>query len=117
MRLRWGSGIASRGRYTGADKPLEESVPPRPKGRQRDLIREKMRLEPQGQIPGGSLFEDGYSVIWLYLTRCIVKLDVMSPEFGEPVCLKTAREEEEEVIFNECKWYYRFSFLSNHEVP
>ncbi|KAJ5376804.1 hypothetical protein N7509_013690 [Penicillium cosmopolitanum] len=81
VRLRWGSGIASRGRYTGADKPLEESVPPRPKGRQRDLIREKMRLEPQGQIP--------------------VKLDVMSPEFGEPVCLKTAREEEEEVIFNE----------------
>lgn len=50
VRLKWGSGIASRGRYTGADKPLEESVPPRPKGRQRDLIRERMKAEPQGQI-------------------------------------------------------------------
>ena len=44
MRLRWGTGIASRGRFTGADKPLEESIPPRPKGRLRDLEK-KCRLE------------------------------------------------------------------------
>lgn len=41
VRLRWGTGIASRGRFTGADKPLEESIPPRPKGRKRDLERRR----------------------------------------------------------------------------
>ncbi|KAJ6140580.1 hypothetical protein N7470_010376 [Penicillium chermesinum] len=41
VRLRWGSGIASRGRFAGADKPLEDSVPSRPKGRKRDLRKEK----------------------------------------------------------------------------
>ncbi|KAJ5681856.1 uncharacterized protein N7477_001796 [Penicillium maclennaniae] len=39
--------IASRGRFTGADKPLDENVPARPKGRRRDLSRERMRLEAQ----------------------------------------------------------------------
>ncbi|KAH8698739.1 C6 finger domain protein [Talaromyces proteolyticus] len=43
LRLRWGSGIASRGRFTGADKPLLGSGPPRPKGRRRDLSRERKR--------------------------------------------------------------------------
>lgn len=45
VRLRWGSGIASRGHFTGADKPLKESVPPRPKGRRRDLSRERQRVQ------------------------------------------------------------------------
>lgn len=49
VRLRWGSGIASRGRFTGADKPLEENVPPRPKGRRRGLSRERKKLEVQAQ--------------------------------------------------------------------
>ena len=52
MRLRWGIGIASRGRFTGADKPLEESIPSRPKGRLRDL--EKKRKLSEGlQREGG----------------------------------------------------------------
>lgn len=28
IRLRWGAGIASRGRYNGAEKPIKESIPP-----------------------------------------------------------------------------------------
>lgn len=99
VRLKWGSGIASRGRYTGAEKPLEESVPPRPKGRQRDLIRQKMRSEPQGQIHRGSPpYDDqvGHCLTWR-----IVKFDVMSPD--SPLSSNTARKEEEEAIFNECE--------------
>ena len=46
VRLRWGTGIASRGRFTGADKPLDESVPARLKGRKRDLRQEKRKEEP-----------------------------------------------------------------------
>lgn len=46
LRLRWGSGIASRGRFTGADKPLEDNVPPRPRGRKRDLSK-KTRVPKQ----------------------------------------------------------------------
>ena len=49
VRLRWGSGIASRGRFTGADKPLDESVPPRPRGRRRDLSKERKKFEAQAQ--------------------------------------------------------------------
>ncbi|KAJ5108059.1 hypothetical protein N7456_004734 [Penicillium angulare] len=45
VRLRWGSGIASRGQFTGAEKPVKECVPPRPKGRKRDLSRERRKLE------------------------------------------------------------------------
>ncbi|KAJ5280807.1 hypothetical protein N7478_006179 [Penicillium angulare] len=45
VRLRWGTGIASRGQFTGAEKPVKESVPPRPKGRKRDLSRERRKLE------------------------------------------------------------------------
>lgn len=48
VRLRWGSGIASRGRFTGADRPVNASVPPRPKGRRRDLSRERKRAEQLG---------------------------------------------------------------------
>ncbi|RAL07398.1 Zn(II)2Cys6 transcription factor [Aspergillus homomorphus CBS 101889] len=48
VRLRWGAGIASRGRYTGAEEPIEASVPPRRKGRRRDLSRERRRNQ-QGE--------------------------------------------------------------------
>ncbi|OJI89135.1 hypothetical protein ABZX51_010100 [Aspergillus tubingensis] len=43
VRLRWGTGIASRGRFTGADAPAESSIPSRLQGRQRDLLRERKR--------------------------------------------------------------------------
>jgi hypothetical protein len=33
IRLRWGAGIASRGKYSGAEKPVKESIPPRSKRR------------------------------------------------------------------------------------
>ncbi|KAJ5556838.1 hypothetical protein N7494_000753 [Penicillium frequentans] len=33
IRLRWGAGIASRGRYNGAEKPIKESIPPYSKRR------------------------------------------------------------------------------------
>lgn len=36
IRLRWGAGIASRGRFSGADKPIKESIPP-PSRRRWDL--------------------------------------------------------------------------------
>ncbi|PYH84266.1 hypothetical protein BO82DRAFT_330400 [Aspergillus uvarum CBS 121591] len=47
VRLRWGAGIASRGRYTGAEEPIETSVPPRRKGRRRDLSRERRRAQQE----------------------------------------------------------------------
>lgn len=43
VRLRWGAGIASRGRYTGAEEPVDTSVPFREKGRRRDRLRERKR--------------------------------------------------------------------------
>ncbi|KAG5980475.1 hypothetical protein E4U55_003988 [Claviceps digitariae] len=45
MRLKWGTGIASRGRFAGASQPTETAIPPRPKGRHRDLLREERRRE------------------------------------------------------------------------
>ena len=33
IRLRWGAGIASRGRFNGAQKPVQESIPPHSKRR------------------------------------------------------------------------------------
>jgi hypothetical protein len=44
LRLRWGTGIASRGRFAGASQPVEAAIPERPKGRRRDLVR-KERLQ------------------------------------------------------------------------
>ncbi|CAG8010956.1 unnamed protein product [Penicillium salamii] len=41
VRLKWGAGIASRGRFTGADKPIQDSVPRRQRGRQRDLAKKQ----------------------------------------------------------------------------
>ncbi|CAG8909430.1 unnamed protein product [Penicillium egyptiacum] len=47
VRLRWGAGIASRGHFAGADKPVNNSVSSRPRGRQRDLSRERRRRVEQ----------------------------------------------------------------------
>lgn len=100
VRLRWGSGIASRGQFTGADKPLKESIPSRPKGRQRDLNREKKKLEialsEAGQLtsPGSSLSsfdesqKDDYDMI---------------PDAAEALAIRLERSKQEEVLFNECE--------------
>ncbi|KAJ5308923.1 hypothetical protein N7508_004302 [Penicillium antarcticum] len=50
VRLRWGSGIASRGHLTGADTPIKGSAPSRPRGRQRDL--RKRKAEGLGNVSG-----------------------------------------------------------------
>ncbi|KAL2867092.1 Zn(II)2Cys6 transcription factor [Aspergillus lucknowensis] len=52
VRLRWGSGIASRGAFTGAEKPVRESVVPKEKGRRRD--RERCQRVLSGQLDGPS---------------------------------------------------------------
>ncbi|CAG8909646.1 unnamed protein product [Penicillium egyptiacum] len=83
VRLRWGSGVASRGRFTGADKPLEENVPPRPKGRQRDLSRERKRLEAQAQIQRDHGCHH------------------MLTQLKDDVAPKTDRSEQDEILFNE----------------
>ncbi|KAJ5389630.1 uncharacterized protein N7496_000698 [Penicillium cataractarum] len=101
VRLRWGSGIASRGRFTGADKPLEENVPPRPKGRRRDLSRERKRLEAQTQaqrdvgeflIPGA--IYDGPD-------KSPAKFHDMVAQLDEDVSPKIDRSEQDEFLFNE----------------
>ncbi|KAF9886873.1 hypothetical protein FE257_010996 [Aspergillus nanangensis] len=55
VRLRWGSGIASRGRFTGAEEPVAASTPFKPKGRRRDRSRERRRRQSAGNSGcGGS---------------------------------------------------------------
>ncbi|KAH1319402.1 hypothetical protein KXV81_008131 [Aspergillus fumigatus] len=49
VRLRWGSGIASRGLYAGAEAPVDTSIPPRVPGRRRDRIRAR-RAQQEGEI-------------------------------------------------------------------
>ncbi|KAF4218999.1 hypothetical protein CNMCM5878_004212 [Aspergillus fumigatiaffinis] len=49
VRLRWGSGIASRGHYTGAEAPVDTSIPPRVPGRRRDRNRARRR-EQEGKV-------------------------------------------------------------------
>ncbi|CAG7988716.1 unnamed protein product [Penicillium nalgiovense] len=46
IRLRWGAGIASRGKYSGAEKPVKESIIPRPK--RRWSMRDKGDGSPSG---------------------------------------------------------------------
>ena len=50
IRLRWGAGIASRGKYSGAEKPVKESIPPRSK--RRWDMRDKGEHSPQGDSQG-----------------------------------------------------------------
>ncbi|KAJ5375634.1 hypothetical protein N7517_007640 [Penicillium concentricum] len=83
VRLRWGSGVASRGRFTGADKPLEENVPPRQLGRRRDLSRERKRLEAQAQTQR----ENG--------------CDDMLTQMENDATLTIRRSEKDEILFNE----------------
>ena len=99
--MRWGSGIASRGQFAGADKPLKESVPSRPKGRQRDLKREKKKVDAspsdtgQSISPGNSRSSldesprDDYGMI---------------PNSDETLSLRSERSKQDEALFNECKF-------------
>lgn len=90
MRLRWGSGIASRGRFTGADKPLEENVPARPKGRRRDLSRERMKLEAQRAAKSSSSGLHG-------LDALLVEVHDM-----DMALLNRGASEHDKMLFEEC---------------
>ncbi|GKZ52235.1 hypothetical protein AnigIFM49718_000108 [Aspergillus niger] len=75
VRLRWGTGIASRGRFTGADAPAESSIPPRLQGRQRDLLRERRRqLQIADQVcehsPGSGILVEGTEELQLGALLC-----------------------------------------------
>ncbi|KAJ5150648.1 uncharacterized protein N7500_010837 [Penicillium coprophilum] len=50
IRLRWGAGIASRGKFSGAEKPVKESIPPRSK--RRWDMRDKGDKSPLGDQNG-----------------------------------------------------------------
>lgn len=49
-KLKWDSGIASRGHFMGASVPTLDAVPPRPKGRKRDLERLAARSGRESKI-------------------------------------------------------------------
>ncbi|KAG6103650.1 hypothetical protein E4U31_002642 [Claviceps sp. LM219 group G6] len=57
MRLKWGTGIASRGRFAGASQPVEAAIPPRVKGRHRDLLREERRREAAAREASAAGFD------------------------------------------------------------
>lgn len=99
VRLRWGSGIASRGRFTGAEKPIQDSVLSRPKGRKRDLAKGKkaaIRLNDNH-----SPFDD---VPPARSTDMPNVADVGIPAGFEDIFLEGARSKQDEVIFCECKF-------------
>ncbi|KAJ5173044.1 hypothetical protein N7492_005637 [Penicillium capsulatum] len=86
VRLRWGAGIASRGRFMGADKPLEENVPARPKGRQRDISKQKKMQETQSNAGPHGLSGDP---------------QITAQERPDPWSPKAARAEHDARLFNE----------------
>lgn len=59
IRLRWGAGIASRGRYNGAEKPVKEFIPP-PSKRRWDL-RDKGEQREEGDHQGQPILLFGSS--------------------------------------------------------
>ncbi|KAJ5300921.1 uncharacterized protein N7443_005923 [Penicillium atrosanguineum] len=81
VRLRWGNGIASRGRFTGADKPLEENVPIRPKGRRRDLSRERMKCNAQPAAKSSSSCLHGLDALLVEVHD--MDLALLNPEASE----------------------------------
>ncbi|KAJ5675539.1 hypothetical protein N7462_008436 [Penicillium macrosclerotiorum] len=90
VRLRWGTGIASRGRFTGADKPLDDSVPPRPKGRQRDRSKERRKLEETRKLEELKAENPNYT-----------ELSATTPPPEDMEFTDSAKKDQEEAIFNE----------------
>lgn len=71
IRLRWGAGIASRGRYNGAEKPVKEFIPP-PSKRRWDLRgkgekREEGDRQGQPDLLLASSFSPGKTIRYLKL--------------------------------------------------
>ncbi|KAB8230400.1 Zn(II)2Cys6 transcription factor [Aspergillus alliaceus] len=89
IRLRWGSGIASRGRFIGACEPVEASIPPRVKGRRRDLSRERRRAS-------GTLCSEIYqSSGWLTLSQTNEPVPEVNPD------IQSSAADEKERLFRE----------------
>lgn len=88
VRLKWGAGIASRGRFTGADKPIQDSVPPRQKGRQRDLSRKGEKKEKKTGDSG-------------QYTETTMRFRIDSSTAGS--LLAAPRTKAEDEIFNQCE--------------
>lgn len=54
IALKWNAGIASRGRFTGAEAPVDSAIPSRPRGRARDLKRKGRQTLLRAQhVPSG----------------------------------------------------------------
>ncbi|BCS27819.1 Zn(II)2Cys6 transcription factor [Aspergillus puulaauensis] len=76
VRLRWGSGIASRGHFTGAEAPVDTSIPPRVPGRRRDRNRGRRREEEgetQAQAAEGSSSQDSHEDLAQPYSICRVR--------------------------------------------
>lgn len=91
IRLRWGAGIASRGRFSGADKPIQESIPP-PSKRRWDLrgkAEQRDAKDEQGQpvLLVGQVSSDGKR---LYMLGCISGSDANASSSPSIVCFKPA---------------------------
>ena len=97
VRLRWGTGVASRGQFTGAEKPLKECVPMRPKGRRRDLSKERKLLQvsapSDATSPSNQRFETDDSPVDSYT------MGYGSEQF--PVV--SERSKQDEMLFQECE--------------
>jgi Fungal Zn(2)-Cys(6) binuclear cluster domain. len=83
IRLRWGAGIASRGKYSGAEKPVKESIPPRSK-RRWDMRDKGDRPYSDGEVQPvlipQSLTKEGIASAW----RCLVVVGSHIPLDREP---------------------------------
>lgn len=101
VRLRWGSGIASRGQFTGADKPLKESIPSRPKGRQRDLKRERKKLDASPSGTGQSTSPENSHSSLDESPRDDYAMTLNPDQNLSP---RLERSKQEEALFNECKF-------------
>jgi hypothetical protein len=75
----------------GADKPLDESVPARPKGRQRDLSRERRKLKAQSVAKSSNSDLHG-------LDEALVEIHDMNPTFLNPEA-----SEHDRMLFDECE--------------
>lgn len=82
IRLRWGAGIASRGRFSGAEKPTKESIPP-PSKRRWDL-RTKGEQREEGDQQGQPVLilghaSKGTSTVNLRIYICC-KANIIQPD-------------------------------------
>jgi hypothetical protein len=84
---------------------LEENVPPRPKGRRRDLSRERKRLETKAQPQRDN---GQFMIAWSIYDRfneLLIEFHDMVTQSEEDISPKTERSEHDEILFNECEFW------------